>query len=107
MSYHTIDELNGEPVLFGVACEDGGDARMNRFCASVVGNTSREFMNAFAYDVTDCIRRHGRVEQLVTSNDSSGLRYHPRRLERMDGRVGSTSMRLRRVDRGYSLTFEG
>jgi hypothetical protein len=107
MSYHTIAELDGEPVLFGVACQDNGDVRMTEFCASVMGNTSREFMNAFAYDVTDCVRRHGRVQQLVTSNESSGLRYHPRRLEEMNGRVGSTLMRLRRVERGFSLTFEG
>lgn len=107
MSYYTIDELDGEWVFLGVACANGGDARMSEFCNSVIGNTSREFLNAFAYDVADCVRRRGRVERLVVGSERSGLRLHPHNLEEMDGRVGRTSIRLREIDRGFELTFRG
>ncbi len=108
MSYHTIDELDGEWVFLGVACESGGDARMAEFCHSVMGNTSREFVNAFAYDVTDCAREYGRVRHLAFGDaHASGLRRNQgRSIQSMDGRIGATLLLLRERDAGFELTFQ-
>lgn len=108
MSYYTVDSINGEPVFLGFACDAGDDDRMDQFCDAVVGNTSREFMNGFAYAVLDCVRARGRVTHLVTGDEyTSGLRYNRgRSLKRMDGRIGDTVLVLRERDAGFQLTFQ-
>lgn len=108
MSYHTIDELDGEWVFLGVACDYGDDARMNQLCNSVMGNTSREFMNAFAYDVLDCVRAHGRVRHLaIDAPHLSGFRRNGGRgIQRMDGQIGPTLLILREHGSGFEVTFQ-
>jgi hypothetical protein len=106
VSYYTIDEVDGEPVILGVACAHENDARMGEFCRSIMGNTSREFTNAFAYAVAGCVEQHGRVQSLIIGQESSGLRRHPHNLESMDGRVHATSLRLREIDGGFELVFD-
>ncbi len=108
MSYHTIDELDGQWVFLGVACDHGNDTRMDELCDSVMGNTSREFMNAFAYDVADCVREHGHIRRLVrgAAHTSGLLRDRGRSLQSMDGQIGSTSLRLRKREAGFELTFQ-
>lgn len=108
MSYYSIDELDGEPVFLAVACNAGNDARMDEVCGAVVGNTSREFMDAFAYSVLDCVRAHGRVRHLAVGDDHmSGLRRNRgRSFESLDGQIGATSLVLRKRDAGFDLTFQ-
>lgn len=97
--------INNPDVIFGVACTHNDDPRLKTFCARLIGNTSMEFMNAYAYDVNACVERHGRVLRLDTSEESSGLRLHPQSLELMEGRLGLTHLYLRRTDRGFALTL--
>jgi hypothetical protein len=108
MSYYTIDELDGEPVFLAAACNARNDARMEEFCGAVIGHTSREFMNAFAYDVTDCVRAHGRIRHFAVGDaHTSGLRRdRGRSLQSMDGQIGATRLSLRERDAGFELTFQ-
>jgi hypothetical protein len=103
VSYYGVTEPD---TIFAVECVHGGEPSLAGFCQTIVENTSHEFMNIFAHDVISCVRTNGRVLTIRTTSEHSGLRYHPRAVDRMYGRLGFASIELRRREAGgFTLTL--
>lgn len=99
--YFTADDPEMD---HGVACSHDGP-RMRTLCNSIIGHTSREFMNVFAYSVLECVERHGHVDSLQTGSEP-GTRDHLHNLESMTGHVGDVEIRVNEIERGFQLTFK-
>jgi len=97
---------NEPDAIFSVACRHDGDARGAAFCNAILGHTSMEFLDIFAFDVASCVERHGRVLSLQLGDERTSLAMHPRNLERMNGRISGTEVALAAIDRGFEVRFQ-
>ncbi|HVY83532.1 MAG TPA: hypothetical protein VG943_00235 [Caulobacterales bacterium] len=100
-AYRSID-IPG--AIFSVECEHNGDPRWMRYCPIVLNHTSHEFFNAYAYQIHDCVAANGRVLDLRTDGEESGLARRSNMVS-MDGVIGRIHVRVTEVERGYELTL--
>ena len=98
--------IHDPDTIMGVGCRHDDDPVLQRFCDAILGNTSFEFFNAFAYDVVECTQAHGQIERIETDQAPSGLLRHPYSLRRMSGRISGANLELQsREAGGFALTF--
>jgi hypothetical protein len=99
--------FNSPDAVFSVRCDHGGDPELADLCETILNHSSHEFLNAFAYDVVECVRSHGSILSLRDSKRDSGLLHYPRSLIAMSGRVRGRNISLRaRPDGGFELSFQ-